>query len=320
MLSTTETEFLGLKLKGRVILAPLAGVSDGVYRYLAYREGAALSYTEMISAKGLYFKSSGTAELYKIEEREGPVGLQLFGSEPEMIDYAVRQLADEPNAFFDINMGCPVPKVVKSHEGSALLADPDLAARIVEAAVKASSETSKKPVTVKMRIGFGESRDFVSFAKRMEEAGASAIAVHGRTREQYYSGKADWDAIAKVKAAVNIPVIGNGDVRSLEDADRMLESTGCDLVMIGRGSMGNPWIFRGKKDELFDPDILGEHFELLLKEKGERRACLEMRKYFAWYTKGMRGAAELRQIINSAEKPEEIFNMINKAKQLYKGV
>ena len=316
MLSTTETELFGLKLKSRMVLAPLAGVSDSAYRYICHREGAALSYTEMISAKGLYYKSSGTAELFRIDEKEGPVGLQLFGSEPEMIAYAVRELADNPCAFFDINMGCPVPKVVKNHEGSALLADPDLAARLVEAAVKASEETSKKPVTVKMRIGFGEAKDYVSFAKKMEEAGAFAIAVHGRTREQYYSGKADWDAIKKVKDAVGVPVIGNGDVRSIEDADSMLSKTGCDLVMIGRGSMGDPWVFRGDKKELFDADIMAEHFDLLLKEKGEKRACLEMRKYYAWYTKGMRGAAELRQTVNSATTPDEIKELINKARKL----
>ena len=312
MLSTTETEFLGLRLESRLVLAPLAGVSDGVYRYIACREGAALSYTEMISAKGLYYKSAGTAELYRIDEREGPVGIQLFGSEPDMIAFAVKKLADEKNVLFDINMGCPVPKVVKNGEGSALLADPDLAARLVEAAVRASD----KPVTVKMRIGFGEARDYVSFAKRMEDAGASALTVHGRTREQYYSGRADWNAIKAVKEAVGIPVIGNGDVRSIEDADRMIEETGCDLVMIGRGSMGDPWVFRGDKKELFDMDVVAEHFDLLLEEKGEKRACLEMRKYFAWYTKGMKGAAELRQAVNSAETPSEIKELITKAKML----
>ncbi len=316
MLSTTETEFLGLKLRSRMILAPLAGVSDGVYRYLCHREGAALTYTEMISAKGLYYKSSGTAELFGIDEKEGPVGLQLFGSEPEMIAYAVKALADNPNAFFDINMGCPVPKVVKNGEGSALLADADLAARLVESAVKASGESSGKPVTVKMRIGFGESKDYVSFAKRLEDAGAAAVTVHGRTREQYYSGRADWDAIAKVKKALSIPVIGNGDVRSIEDADRMMEETGCDLVMVGRASMGDPWLFRGKKSELFDPSLIEEHFDLLLEEKGERRACLEMRKYFAWYTRGMKGAAELRNAVNGASGPDEIRELIVKVKEL----
>ncbi|MBQ9911469.1 MAG: tRNA dihydrouridine synthase DusB [Firmicutes bacterium] len=316
MLSTTETEFLGLKLRSRMILAPLAGVSDGVYRYLCHREGAALTYTEMISAKGLYYKSSGTAELFGIDEKEGLVGLQLFGSEPEMIAYAVKALADNPNAFFDINMGCPVPKVVKNGEGSALLADADLAARLVESAVKASEESSGKPVTVKMRIGFGESKDYVSFAKRLEDAGAAAVTVHGRTREQYYSGRADWDAITKVKKALSIPVIGNGDVRSMEDADRMMEETGCDLVMVGRASMGDPWLFRGKKSELFDPSLIEEHFDLLLEEKGERRACLEMRKYFAWYTRGMKGAAELRNAVNGASGPDEIRELIVKVKEL----
>ena len=302
------TEFLGYNLTSNMVLAPLAGVSDGAYRYLCSREGCGLSYTEMVSAKGLYYKSPGTEELLDIKEREGLVGIQLFGHEPEIMDFAVRKLADYPNILFDINMGCPVPKVVKNHEGSSLFADPDLAAAIVEAAVKASDETSKKPITVKMRIGFGECRDYVAFAKKIESAGAAAIAVHGRTREQYYSGSADWQAIAAIKKAVNIPVIGNGDVRSIEDAQRMVEETGCDLVMIGRGSMGNPWVFSGKTK---DPAILPEHFELLLEEKGERRGCMEMRKYFAWYTKGMHGAAELRQQINTAETPQKINAIIN---------
>ncbi len=306
------TQFLGLELKSSMVLAPLAGVSDGVYRYLCAREGAGLTYTEMVSAKGLYYRSPGSAELLEIKEREGLVGIQLFGSEPEMMDFAVRKLADRPNVLFDINMGCPVPKVVKNHEGSSLLADPDLAARLVEAAAEASVQTSGKPVTAKMRIGFGEFRDYVGFARRLENAGAAAIAVHGRTREQYYSGSADWNAIAEIKKAVHIPVIGNGDVRSIEDARRMQEETGCDLVMVGRGSMGNPWVFSGKPK---DPDILEEHFELLLEEKGQPRANLEMRKFFAWYTKGMRGAAELRQKINTAESADEIRKLIAELKE-----
>lgn len=301
------TEFLGLTLKSSMVLAPLAGVSDGVHRYLCSREGAGLSYTEMVSAKGLYYGSPGTEELLDIKDREGPVGIQLFGHEPEIMDFAIKKLADRPNVLFDINMGCPVPKVVKNHEGSFLFTDPDLAARLVEACVKASEESCGKPVTVKMRIGFGEFRDYVSFARRLESAGAAAIAVHGRTREQYYSGKADWDAIAKIKNAVSIPVIGNGDVKSTADAERMQQYTGCDLVMVGRASMGNPWVFSGKEK---DAGILPEHFELLLEEKGTKRACMEMRKYFAWYTKGMRGAAELRQKINTAERPEDINAII----------
>ena len=306
------TQFLGMDLQSPMVLAPLAGVSDGVYRYLCAREGASLTYTEMVSAKGLYYNSPGSAELLEIREREGRVGIQLFGSEPEMMDFAVRKLADRPNVLFDINMGCPVPKVVKNHEGSSLLANPDLAARLVEAAVKASRETSGKPVTVKMRIGFGEFRDYVGFARTLENAGAAAIAVHGRTREQYYSGSADWQAIAEIKKAVHSPVIGNGDVRSIEDARRMMEETGCDLVMVGRGSMGNPWVFSGKEK---DPEVLEEHFELLLLEKGQPRANLEMRKFFAWYTKGFPGASGLRQKINTAESAEEIRKLIAELKE-----
>ena len=313
-----------------MILAPLAGVSDGVHRYMCHREGAGLSYTEMVSAKGLYYKSPGTEDLLRILGKEGPVGIQLFGSEPEMIDFAVRKLADYPNVLFDINMGCPVPKVYKNGEGSALLKDKNLAAKIVEAAVKASNETSKKPITVKMRLASAEGQSkkkpsevdpcdlqkSIEFAKALESAGASAIAVHGRTREQYYSGQSDWDAIREIKSAVSIPIIGNGDVRSRADADKMRKLTGCDLVMIGRASMGNPWVFScGKpKDPNAISDMLAEHFELLLEEQGERRAVMESRKHFAWYTKGMRGSAELRQKVNTANNAEDIRKYIKELK------
>jgi len=303
-----EAKFLGLDLKSNLFLAPLAGVSDSSYRYLCHREGAGLSYTEMVSAKGLYYKSPGTEELLTIRPDEGPVAIQLFGSEPEMLDFAIRKLADRNNVLFDINMGCPVPKVVKNHEGSSLLADSDLAARIVEASVKASNDTSKKPITVKMRIGFGEYSDYLGFAKKIEAAGAAAITVHGRTREQYYSGQANWNAIKEIKEALSIPVIGNGDIRSLSDWGEKQKLSDCEFAMVGRGSMGNPWVFSGREK---DPNILGEHFEMLLSSKGEKRACLEMRKYFAWYTKGVKGAAELRQKVNTAEKPEEIKRLIN---------
>ena len=317
--------------KDNLILAPLAGVSDAAYRYLCKREGAALSFTEMVSAKGLYYNSEATKELLEIKEREGDVGIQLFGSEPEMIAFAVEKLADYPNVCFDINMGCPVPKVYKNGEGSALLKNTELAKRIVEAAADASSKTSKKPVTVKMRLN-SRAEDLnkkpsdvvscdieasINFAKALEDAGAQMISVHGRTREQYYSGNADWDAIKEIKKHVSIPVIGNGDVRSFEDAKRMLQYTACDGVMIGRGSMGNPWIFRkdlehGKSDITSETlrETMNEHFELLLSSKG-RRAVLEMRKYFSWYTKGLTGAAQLRDRINNAKDEKEIFDLIN---------
>ena len=328
--------FLGLELKSPVVLAPLAGISDRAYRKIAHDKGAALACTEMVSAKGLYYKSPGSEELLDMRPEEGPTGIQIFGSEPEMIAFAADYLKDRPNAFLDINMGCPVPKVVKNREGSAMLLDPDNAARCVEAAVKASN---CKPVTIKMRIGFAgkdglESAEpqtwqgeplHVAFAKRMEEAGASAIAVHGRTREQYYSGKANWQAIADIVKAVNVPVIGNGDVCSAEDAKKMMQQTGCRLVMVGRAALGNPWIFSEWEDPLAAKKYrsseeiaaqMQQHFELLAKLKGEHTAVLEMRKHFGWYTKGVRGAAELRKMVNTAVTAEELSSYIKAAAEL----
>jgi len=289
-------------------MAPMAGVTDSVFRYFVHREGAILSYTELVSAKGLYYKSPGTEELLTIDEREGDVGIQLFGSEPEMIAYAVAKLEDRPNVLIDLNMGCPVPKVFKNGEGSALLKDPDLAARLVEAAKK----NTKKTVTCKMRIGIDDTPyDYVGFAKKLEEAGADAIAVHGRTRAQYYSGTANWQAIKEIKDELKIPVIGNGDVFSLEDAKRMKEETGCDLVMIGRGALGNPWIFSGKKPtrEEIKEQIL-EHMHLLVQFKGEVRGIKEMRRHTSWYLKGIKGAAEFRRKVNYAATAAEIEQLL----------
>ena len=336
-------EFLGLKLKSPMVLAPLAGISDRAYRRIAHEKGAAMACTEMVSAKGLYYKSRGSAELLEIGPEEGPVGIQIFGSEPEMIAFAADLRKDRPNAFLDINMGCPVPKVVKNHEGSAMLLDPDNAARCVEAAVKASN---CKPVTIKMRIGFAgkdglpdlagqagtaEPEEgltepaYVSFAKKMESAGASAIAVHGRTREQYYSGKANWQAIADIAKAVKVPVIGNGDVCSADDARRMMELTGCSLVMVGRAALGNPWIFSEWEDPLAAKKYrsseeiaaqIQQHLELLTELKGEYTAVMEMRKHFGWYTKGVRGAAELRRKVNTAANADELMEYIKAAAEL----
>lgn len=315
-------------IKNKMILAPLAGVSDGTYRYLCHKNGAELSFTEMVSAKGLYYNSPGTKELYQIEEKEGNVGIQLFGSEEDIVAWAIKKLADENNICFDINMGCPVPKVFKSGEGSAMLLDEEHAKRFVEACVKASEETSKKPITVKMRLVSrpGEANKkpsevspcdleaSIHFAKALEDAGAQMITVHGRTREQYYAGSADWDAIKEIKKALSIPVVGNGDIRSGEDAKEKLDGYGVDLVMIGRGSMGNPWVFSGEKPSAeVLRDTMREHFDLLLQHKG-KRAVLEMRKYFAWYTKGRNGAADLRALVNTAKTENEIFDLINKVK------
>jgi tRNA-dihydrouridine synthase B len=307
-------------------LAPMAGFTDGVFRYICRRHGAALSYTEMLSAKGLYYNSPGGEEISRIEEREGPVAIQLFGSEPGMFRFAADKLKDSPAVFFDINMGCPVPKVVKNGEGSALMKDPVLAAECVRAA----AEASKKPVTVKIRKGFSEKDaspgGCAAFAFAMQEAGAAAVAVHGRSREQFYSGRADWDCIKAVKQALSVPVIGSGDVFSAEDAVRMLEYTGCDAVMIARGARGNPWIFeealalrdgrplppRPTAQEVVEAVIL--HLELLMEAKGEYTALRQMRQHSSFYTKGHKGAAEVRARLNTAETKEEFLKILNELK------
>ena len=321
--------FLGMSFESPMVLAPLAGISDSVFRRLAREQGASLSYTEMVSAKGLYYRSPGTEDLLRIDECEGPVGVQLFGSEPDMIAFAAEKLKDRPNVLIDINMGCPVPKVVKNGEGSAMLLDPDNAARCVEAA----AEKAGKPVTVKMRIGFegkdgvdaDHPYDYVGFARLMERAGASAVAVHARTRQQYYSGKANWKAVAEISDALSIPVIGNGDVKSADDARRMLSETGCSLVMTGRAALGDPWIFAEWKDPQASKkhcsaaevsQMMRRHFELLAELKGDRTALMEMRKHFGWYTKGVRKAAELRRQVNTAQSADELIEYINAAAEL----
>ena len=246
----------GISFDNPFFLAPLAGVTDSSYRQICHQMGAGLVYTEMVSAKGLYYKDKNTDKLLEISRAEGPAAFQIFGSEPDMIRYAAGALADRENVLLDINMGCPVPKIVRNGEGSALLKDPDLVFRLVEAAVAVAG----KPVTAKIRIGWSsESINGVEVAKAVEAAGAAAVAVHGRTREQFYSGRADWSVIRKIREQVSIPVIGNGDVMSGEDAIRMMEETGCHFVMIARGAMGNPWIFREAKalfDHRVEPNLL----------------------------------------------------------------
>ena len=315
--------YLGMSLDSPFFLAPLAGYTDASFRYLCREQGCALSFTEMISAKGLYYGSDKTEELLQISEREGPVGIQLFGSEPEMLRYAADLLKDRPNVLIDINMGCPVPKVVKNGEGSALIRTPELAAEVASAAVEAAG----KPVTVKTRRGFSNEPGPTeigpaAFAEKMEKSGVSAIAVHGRTREQFYSGKASWEAIKAVKRAVSIPVIGNGDVFSAEDALRMLDETGCDAVMIARGALGNPWIFRELKaawegrpvparpepEEILH--TIKRHLELLIEAKGEHRAVNELRAHIGWYVKGLPGAVSVRRAVNEAHSAEDVFNCL----------
>jgi len=317
-------------LNGRLFLAPLAGVSDKSFRRLCSEQGAALCYTEMVSAKALTYGNRGTRELLEIGGGEGPVGFQLFGSEPSVMAEAVGILearggAAGGAALYDVNMGCPVPKVVKNGEGSALMLDPDRAGRIVEA-MKRAARAASRPVTAKIRAGWDAARvNCVEVARTLEAAGADAVCVHPRTREQYYGGRADWSLIARVKAAVRIPVIGNGDVFSAADAARMIEETGCDYVMIGRGALGNPWVFAGGAGGVSATTGTGSttgeagvptlqektamflrHARLVCEDKGERTAVLEMRKHAGWYFKGEKGAAAFRGAMNQAKTMEDL--------------
>ena len=308
-----------VELENNVMLGPMAGVTDLPFRVLCREQGAGLVCMEMVSAKAVLYGNRNTKELLAVSPLERPVSLQLFGSDPEILAEIAARLEDGPYDIIDLNMGCPVPKVVKNGEGSALMKNPVLAERILSSMVKAV----KKPVTVKIRKGFDDhSVNAVELAKIAEACGVAAVAVHGRTREQYYSGKADWEIIRQVKEAVSIPVIGNGDVHSPEAAKKLLEETGCDGVMVARGARGNPWIFRRivsyletgvvppdpSKEEV--KDMIFRHAAMMTEQKGELAAMREMRKHVAWYTAGYPHSAALRREINEVETLEGLKELV----------
>ncbi|HWR07495.1 tRNA dihydrouridine synthase DusB [Sporomusa sp.] len=309
-----------IKLTNPVILAPMAGVTDLPFRLLAKEMGCGLVYSEMVSDKGLIYDNAHTKKLLAIDERERPVALQIFGSEPASMAKAARIVAASGANIIDINMGCPTPKITKNGEGSALMRNPELACRVIAAVVEAADTI---PVTVKFRKGWDEnSINAVQIARLAEQAGAAAVSVHGRTREQFYSGQADWSIIREVKQAVAIPVIGNGDIRTPQDAKRMLTETGCDGIMIGRGAQGNPWIFRQvahylTTGEMLSLPTLGERIDMLLRQldmlvdhKGEYTGIREMRSHAAWYTKGLPSSAELRLKFNQAATREDFIQIM----------
>ncbi|HZK38107.1 MAG TPA: tRNA dihydrouridine synthase DusB [Clostridia bacterium] len=306
-------------LENPVFLAPMAGITDLPFRLICKEMGCGMVYTEMISSRGLYYRDKKTEKLLKIHPDEKPVALQIFGSASDVMAKAAYMLNDRENAVLDINMGCPTPKIVKNKDGCALMRDIDLAGKIVKAVVKESI----KPVTVKIRKGWDEINvNAVEFAKVMEQGGAKAITVHGRTREQFYSGKADWDIIKKVKEAVTVPVIGNGDIFTVEDGMKLLNEIKCDGIMVGRGSLGNPWLFKRLIHYIKTGDLLPEptpeekinmalkHLDSAIRHKGERVGIIEMRKHIAWYVKGLKNSASLRDRINKINHKSDLEKVL----------
>lgn len=309
-----------VELKNKVFLSPMAGVTDLPFRLICKEQNCGMLYTEMINAKALCYDDKNTKKMLNIEYEEHPVAVQIFGSDPEFMGRAAEIMNAYPNEILDINMGCPAPKVVKNGDGSALMKNPKLTEEVLKSVVK----NSTKPVTLKIRKGWDDnSVNAVEIAKIAEASGISALAIHGRTREQYYSGNADWDIIGEIKNAINIPVIGNGDVFSVEDARNMLNKTGCDAIMIGRGAQGNPWIFKRINHYMETGEILPEptleekintaikHLNLAVKEHGEYVAVREMRKHIAWYLKGLKGSAKVRDEINKITSYEEVITRLN---------
>ena len=307
-----------VSIAGPLVLGPMAGVTDTVYRQLCKEQGCHLLYTEMVSAKAILYKNKNTQPLLSASDMEQPLALQLFGSEPDIMAEIASQIENGPYDIIDVNMGCPVPKIVHNNEGSALMKNPHLVGEIIGAMTK----KCKKPVTLKIRKGFSEDTvKAVEIAKSAEANGAAAIAVHGRTREQYYSGKADWTIIKAIKNAVKIPVIGNGDITGPENAKQMLDQTGCDAIMIGRAARGNPWIFRrigcyletGKLlpapsvSEVID--MILRHTKMLIDFKGEYTGLREMRTHICFYVAGMRHANDIRRKINTIESYQELEDL-----------
>ncbi len=309
-----------VKLDNNVFLAPMAGITDLPFRTLCREMGCGLVYSEMVSAKGIMYNNENTNKLLEIAPEERPVAVQLFGSDPEILAGMAKKLENTDIDIFDINMGCPAPKIVKNGEGSALSKNPSLIGDIVYAV----SHAQKKPLTIKIRKGFDDNHiNAVEIAKIAEKNGAAAIAVHGRTREQYYSGKADWDIIKEVKKAVNIPVIGNGDIVDAKSAKAIIDYTGCDAIMVGRASQGNPWIFKEiitylETGELLPPPSSEEkrlmakrHTEMLVDYKGEYIGVREMRRHITYYTRGIKNAAAIRGLVNTSKTLDELINIID---------